>query len=59
MSKPEKALCSLIDVFNIYKTNYLGVTISKDDCKFFAEELKKLIDIYNIKIKDDDEKYTK
>ena len=47
---PEKTLLSLINLFDIYKNNNFGLHIPGDDCKLFAEELKKLIEIYNIKI---------
>ena len=47
---PEKTLLSLISLFDIYKNNDFGLHIPGDDCKVLSEQLKKLIEIYNIKI---------
>ena len=48
--KPENILLLLINLFDTYKNDNFGLHIPGDDCKFFSDQLKKLIEIYDIKI---------
>lgn len=51
---PEKTLLSLINLFDIYRKNPLGINIPSDDCTLLYEGLKKLVEKYNINFDTED-----
>lgn len=50
---PEKTLLSLINLFDIYRKNPLGINIPSDDCTLLYDGLIKLVEKYNIKFDTD------
>lgn len=49
---PERTLLSLINLFDTYKNNELGLHIPGDDCMVLLTGLKKLVEKYNINFED-------